>query len=196
MVKLNPLLSLLGGFIAICSIGYCISDLRLHSASDSSHPQETLVNISEIDTQQTHILIDKSDYQLTLFEGDKVLKKYPVVLGRNPIDDKRQSGDACTPEGIFHVRTKYPHAKWSRFIWVDYPNESSWKKFKAGQASGEIPSTASIGGEIGIHGVPEGRDDLISDRVNWTLGCISLSNRHSRELYSLLPSGAQIEIRK
>ncbi len=143
---------------------------------------------------RTRIVIDKSDYRLHLYEGDRLLRTYPMVLGFEPIGDKCREGDGRTPEGKFHIRTKYAHAKWSKFIWLDYPTDESWQRFNARKAAGEIPATASIGGDIGIHGVPEGRDEIIFDRQNWTLGCISLQRAHVDELYALIRTGTEILI--
>ncbi len=123
------------------------------------------------------ILIDKSDYILSIMLDSVIIKQYPVVLGGNPIDDKLREGDQCTPEGTFKIRDKYPHASWSKFIWIDYPNDDSWKKHKAAKSKSLIPKNSSIGGEIGIHGVPDGGNFLIDTKVNWTLGCISLEEQ-------------------
>ena len=147
-------------------------------------------------TSTVSLKIDKSEYTLTLLYDDKAIKEYPVVFGFNALDDKRKEGDGCTPEGIFHIRSKYHHKSWSRFMWIDYPTADSWKKHKASKASGEIESTASIGGEIGIHGVPEGLDGMIQDKDNWTLGCISLRNCDVNEIYDVIGEGAEVEIVK
>ena len=72
---------------------------------------------------------------------------------------------------------------WKYFIWIDYPNKESWSRFKTRKANGDIPASATIGGEIGIHGVPDGADSMIADKVNWTLGCISLTNKDIEDLY-------------
>lgn len=137
----------------------------------------TPLTAATVDTMKTHILIQKSDYKLHLYEKDKLLRSYPVVLGFDPGPDKRMEGDGRTPEGTFHVRTKYPHDRWSKFIWVDYPTSESEARFQRRKAAREIPADATIGGEIGIHGTPAGRDDLIMDKQNWTHGCISLKCR-------------------
>ena len=124
----------------------------------------------------------------------QVIKQYPVVLGENPVDDKRMQGDHCTPEGQFKVRTKYPHQSWEKFIWIDYPNDASMKKFNAAKASGDIPEDASIGGEIGIHGVPGNSDEIISLGINWTLGCISLKNEDINDFYPYIKEGSLVHI--
>ncbi len=151
--------------------------------------------VDDVDTMRTRIVIDKSAYTLEVFEGQRRIRCFPVVLGFDPVHDKRREGDGCTPEGTFKVRTKYDHAKWRKFIWVDYPTDDSWRKFNARKAAGEIPANATIGGDIGIHGVPEGRDDLIEARNNWTLGCISLTRKHVDDLYGLIRTGTEIVIR-
>lgn len=152
-------------------------------------------SLTNIDTNLTRILIDKSDYQLYLFENDCLLRTYPVVLGLDPVTDKMFEGDGCTPEGKFKVRTKYAHAKWSKFIWVDYQTAESWEKFKTRKAAGMIAQYRTIGGEIGIHGVPECLDSLIDRHINWTLGCISLKRADVDELYGAIRTGTDIEIR-
>ena len=142
------------------------------------------------------IFIDKSVYLLQVRHKDSVLITYPCVLGFNPTDDKHQEGDGCTPEGTFKIRSRYAHGSWSYFIWVDYPNDESWRRFKARKADGTLDASATIGGEIGIHGVPEGMDDLIDNGTNWTLGCISLKTAHITDLYKSIGSSTMIEIVK
>lgn len=143
-----------------------------------------------------HLAISKTDYRLKVMADTLVLKTYPVVLGGNPIDDKLRQGDQCTPEGIFHLRAKYPHDKWSKFLWIDYPTEDSWRKHQAAKANGEISESATIGGEVGIHGVPLGRDDMIPAQYNWTLGCISLRNVDIDEIYPFVEIGTRVVISK
>jgi murein L,D-transpeptidase YafK len=44
------------------------------------------------------ILIDKSDYNLYVFENDEWLITYPVVFGNKDQGDKMMEGDRKTPE--------------------------------------------------------------------------------------------------
>ncbi|MEM6686004.1 MAG: L,D-transpeptidase [Bacteroidota bacterium] len=142
------------------------------------------------------ILIDKSDYTLSIIAADTLVKKYDVVFGGNPVDDKEKEGDKRTPEGEFGVRNLYPHKKWSKFIWIDYPNEDSWRKFNERKAAGIIKEGETIGGEVGIHGVPEGMDHLIDEKQNWTLGCISMKNKDVDELFAYVTKQTKITIQK
>ncbi|MCR9171036.1 MAG: L,D-transpeptidase [bacterium] len=160
-------------------------------------PTEKLVDIiaqNGIRKSDLKIHIDKSEYYLAVKHKDSVLIKYPCVFGFNAVDDKAMEGDGCTPEGEFGVRSMYAHKSWKYFIWIDYPNAESWRRFKKRKADGDIPSDATIGGEVGIHGVPEGMDSMIEDGTNWTLGCISLKNAHITDLYKSINRSTKIEI--
>ena len=165
---------------------------------DESHllnyqqPLNELVNIEE----ELLVLIDKSDYKLSILQDDIVLKEYPVVFGGNSVDDKLKEGDKCTPEGTFKIQDKYPHQKWSKFIWINYPTEESWKKHNKAKEDGVIENDATIGGEIGIHGVPEGKDFLITQQINWTLGCIALKNKDVNEIYNFINENSTIIIQQ
>lgn len=138
--------------------------------------------------------VDKSNYCLTVYYARKPMKQYPVVFGPNPVDDKLRQGDCCTPEGRFTVLYARPNANWRKFIRIDYPTSESWTKHQRAKRAGRIPKRAAIGGMIGIHGVPEGSDDLIDRRVNWTLGCVSLKNHDIDEVYSIVRPGTRVVI--
>ena len=180
----------------------------LSSASDRSSVQFTSSNNDLLNYQksitdlipapikksQTAISIEKSRSLLTIYYRDRPIKSYPVVFGSNPVGDKLQEGDRKTPEGTFKIRDLYPHARWSKFIWLDYPNQESWSKHLQAKQQGVIPASASIGGEIGIHGVNRGADYLIDEGSNWTLGCISLKNSDVDEIYSVVEVGTLVKI--
>jgi murein L,D-transpeptidase YafK len=142
----------------------------------------------------TVLVVHKSSRKLTTYKGHTPLKTYPIVLGGNPRGDKMCQGDQCTPEGVYRVKAKYPHAKWTYFIWLDYPNNQNWVKYSKAKRTGHISPKADIGGAIGIHGT---EDDLKNLRgENWTLGCISLVNRHVEEIYPLVDQDTLVVIVK
>jgi murein L,D-transpeptidase YafK len=148
---------------------------------------------NSIDKTKTSILIEKANYRLTLYFDQKPIKSYPVVFG-NPQGDKFREGDKRTPQGILRIRDLYPHPSWSKFLWLDYPNQNSWRKHWQAKRSGKLPWTAAIGGEVGIHGVPSSSDAWVEQRQNWTLGCPSLKNKDVDELYEVVQIGTVVEI--
>jgi murein L,D-transpeptidase YafK len=142
----------------------------------------------------TVIVVHKRSRSLTLYKGLTPLKTYPVVLGKDPLNDKLMQGDMCTPEGVYRVRAKYPHHKWSRFIWIDYPNTQNWLKFARAKNTGKIPLEADIGGQVGIHGTEDEYKNIIGQ--NWTQGCVSLRNQDMEDLYLQVTEQTLVVIRK
>lgn len=143
-----------------------------------------------------YIIIDKSDYELSVYDSKGWYATYPVVFGANPLEDKKMEGDRRTPEGSFYIQGKKPHDKWSRFMHISYPNAESYEKFNKRKQRGEIPRNAKIGGAIGIHGTWPREDYQIDLYKNWTLGCISMKNKDVEELYNFIPVGTKVTIRK
>ena len=154
---------------------------------------------NSIDPDKVFLLIDKSDYRMYLYEDVTLRKVYKVVFGNRDQSDKQVEGDRRTPEGTFHIQAKRFDKSWNRFMLLDYPNESSWVKFHQLQAEGAVPSKATIGGGIGIHGVEYEsgiRDTYVESRINWTLGCISMKNPDVAELYEIIKVGTPVVIRR
>ena len=79
---------------------------------------------------------------------------------------------------------------------LDYPTQEIYKKFNERKSEGVIPSTARIGGSIGIHGTWPHEDFQVDRFRNWTEGCISMRNKDVEELYSIIPVGTKVLIRK
>jgi murein L,D-transpeptidase YafK len=142
------------------------------------------------------ILIDKSDYELSVYDEKGWYATYPVVFGNNNLGDKKMEGDKNTPEGTFRITNKKIHEKWFRFMGLDYPTKESWDKFRRRKQTGEIPASASIGGSIGIHGTWPHEDFVIDRYKNWTDGCVSMKNGDVLELYGFTPSGTTVTIRQ
>ena len=142
------------------------------------------------------ILVRKSDRTLSVFDANRPLKTYTVVLGRDPVAPKLYEGDRRTPEGSYRVVSKSAHRAWQRFLLLDYPNADNLEDYTRGRAQGLVPSrngqVAGTGGAVGIHGTED--DDLNRKGVNWTYGCISLVSRDIQELYDLVSVGTPVVI--
>ncbi len=76
-----------------------------------------------------YIIIDKSDYELKVYDEEGWLATYPVVFGSNDMRDKFMEGDKRTPEGQFKVLLKKIHPKWGPELLLDFPNPETMKKF-------------------------------------------------------------------
>jgi murein L,D-transpeptidase YafK len=180
----------------------CLPACQPEGAVHSLPPQEQLLNrdkplqtlLSSDKREKISVLIEKSKRRLTVFQNLKPVKSYGIVLGGSPVGDKRYEGDMKTPEGIYHLRDLYPHPDWSKFMWINYPTPQSWRKHFQSKFAGEIPWFLPVGSDVGIHGVPQGRDLLIEQGSNWTWGCISLKNSDVDEIYSVVQVGTLVEV--
>jgi murein L,D-transpeptidase YafK len=143
-----------------------------------------------------YVVIDKSDYELKVFDEEGWYATYPVVFGSKDLSDKMQEGDKRTPEGNFKIISKKPHEKWHKMLMLDYPNAESYAKFKERKAAGKISSKAKIGGGIAIHGTWANDDIVVDDFTNWTNGCIALKNTDLDELETFLPIGTKVVIQR
>jgi murein L,D-transpeptidase YafK len=135
------------------------------------------------------VLVKKSDSKLFLKKNGKVFKQYHVAFGANPKGHKHQEGDERTPEGRYFLDYKKADSAYYKSIHISYPNETDKKRAKE---SGVNP-----GGLIMIHGQKNGFGWLswITQRFNWTDGCIAVSNRAMDEIWQSVDVGTPIEIR-
>lgn len=142
------------------------------------------------------VVVSKSRFVLDVYYRRKKIRSYKVVFGPRPKENKMMKGDRCTPEGKFSVLNKHASARYDKFIQIDYPNDSSRVRFEQLKKRGAIPANADIGGDVGIHGIWKGGDEMIDMGVGWTDGCIAMKNKDIEELYGILDVGVKVFIRK
>ena len=142
------------------------------------------------------ILVQKTVRTLSVFDAERRVKTYSIVLGKDPVAAKLYEGDRRTPEGEYRIVSKHVHSQWQRFLLLDYPNPDNLERYARGRAEGLVPArgaqAAGTGGAIGIHGTVN--DALNRQGVNWTYGCISLLSRDIQELYGIVPVGTPVII--
>jgi murein L,D-transpeptidase YafK len=157
-------------------IGYCLFVLSL-SASGEISP-----------TQASRIAIVKSTHTMTLSNDDKVLRKYNVALGRSPKGPKEHQGDHKTPESEYVVDSKNSH---SRFHLALHPSDPN-----ADDRAQAARNYADPGGMVEIHGLPPyfAFVGSFQSSIDWTDGCIAVSNAEIEEIWKLEPVGTKVEI--
>jgi len=135
------------------------------------------------------VLVEKSYKRLHLLSGSQVVRTYSVALGRYPEGHKRQEGDARTPEGHYTLDRRLDRSGFYKAMRVSYPNEDDRE---SARQRGVRP-----GGKIMVHGLANGWSarDLGHPRLNWTQGCIAVTNQEMDEIWELVEVGTPIEIR-
>ena len=137
--------------------------------------------------QIDHIIIDKSDRRMTVWQDGKRLKTYRIALGFAPEGDKTRQGDGKTPEGTFTINRRNDRSAYHLSLGIDYPQASH--KARA-RVAGVDP-----GGDIFIHGQPNQRPDGEVLPGDWTAGCIAVSDAEIGELFAAAQIGTTVEIR-
>ena len=134
------------------------------------------------------IVIVKSAQILTLMNNGQVIKTYKVALG-NPKGPKIQAGDKKTPEGTYFVDAKNPHSLFHRALHLSYPNAADRERARK---LGVHP-----GGDIGIHGLPAQYAWMGAAHrsIDWTTGCIAVTNPEIEEIWDYVSVGTPVEIR-
>jgi murein L,D-transpeptidase YafK len=134
------------------------------------------------------IVISKSTHTLSLMSGKSVLKTYRVALGRGSAGQKQVEGDNRTPEGKYIIDEKKVSSKFHKALHLSYPNaDDRARASKFGK---------SPGGDIEIHGLPTAFAWIGTTQhaVDWTAGCIALSNDEIDEVWKMVSVGTPVEI--
>ena len=134
------------------------------------------------------VVVFKGERKLVLMRGERVLKVFRVALGRNATGHKIKVGDNRTPEGDYVLDSRLADSNFYRALHISYPN---WYDRSRAEFLGVDP-----GGAIMIHGQPNGvsKDYVGHPRIDWTNGCIAVTNREMDEIWSLVADGTEINI--
>jgi len=134
------------------------------------------------------IVIRKGERSLTVFQNGVGLKTYKVALGRVPEGPKRFEGDGRTPEGRYIIDSRKSDSAFHLALHLSYPNAAD-RAFAEGQGR-------EAGGRIMIHGVRNGLGFLgpLHRLVDWTNGCVAVTNREIDELWRVVRDGTPLEL--
>jgi murein L,D-transpeptidase YafK len=134
------------------------------------------------------VVLYKQQRKLLLMSGERVIEDFTVALGRYPVGHKMSEGDGRTPEGFYTLDRKLPDSKFYRAIHISYP---SYEDTERAQFLGVRP-----GGAIMIHGLPKGRSarSVGHPTLDWTSGCIAVTNREMDRIWARIDAGTPIEI--
>lgn len=135
------------------------------------------------------VVVKKKDHKLLLMNGDAVVKSYPVALGRGGLAPKQRQGDHKTPEGAYLIDSRNEASRFHRALHVSYPNEADRERARR---VGVDP-----GGAIMIHGIQNGLGWLGASHrlIDWTDGCIAVTDEEIEEIWTLVPNGTPVDIK-
>jgi len=155
------------------------------------------------------IEVDAGKQQLTLFDGERVLKRYAVSTAKKGLGEK--NGSFCTPRGRHIVRAKIGKGQpagtvfvrrrptgeiWTPELSAKYPGRD-WMLTRILWLSGKERGKNRLGDVdtmrryIYIHGSPE----TAEMGKPGSIGCIRMRNRDIVELFDLVPPYTPVEIK-
>ena len=134
------------------------------------------------------IIVDKFARKCYVYTGGKLKKEFNIELGPNWMGTKLYKGDKATPEGRYYITRKKSHrqTKYYKAMLIDYPNEEDERRYTENVRKGLIPRRGT-GNLIEIHG--EGGKGL-----DWTEGCVAMTNEDIDVLYNLSSVGTPVTI--
>ncbi|HET8609847.1 MAG TPA: L,D-transpeptidase [Burkholderiales bacterium] len=163
------------------------------------------------DSSGPWVLIDTRALTLTVYSaaGTPLARFRNISLGRGGVAAVHLKGDRTTPLGRFRIAWIDSHSRFDLFFGLDYPTlsiaQDAYARHLIGKRdfdavfdallAGRLPpQNTALGGEIGIHGLGQG-DPRIQRDLNWTDGCVALTNAQIHALARWIGIGTEVVIR-
>ena len=135
------------------------------------------------------VVVEKTAHRMTLYAHSHVLRSYTISLGSGGLDPKAKQGDGLTPEGHYEIDRHNAHSSFYRALHINYPSAMDTKVAKA--------RGAAPGGDIMIHGLRNYTGWLGGwhRAIDWTDGCVAVTDDEMDEIWRAVPNGTPVEIR-
>jgi len=156
------------------------------------------------------LLVDTRALTLSVMRGETVLHTYEnIAIGSNGPTREKRVRDEKTPLGDYKIDDIRTSTHFRLFLSINYPNrEDAQHALKNSSISPQQyhaineawrngdtpPQDTSLGGYLGIHGIGAGSLE-IHHNVNWTDGCIAVTNEQVEELATWVRIGTRVSVR-
>jgi murein L,D-transpeptidase YafK len=126
---------------------------------------------------------------MAVYRGEQIIREFRVALGRGGLKPKLRAGDGRVPEGLYTISAHNPASAYHLSLRIDYPTPE--------QSAEAAAHGVRAGGDIMIHGLPDDRSWIGSRHLmmDWTEGCIAVTNPEMNWLYEAVADGTAVEIR-
>ncbi len=177
-------------YLLMESYSYVNENLKEYFKSFSLWKEWIEKTISESKKNMDYsIIIDKFSRKCNVYFKGERKYVFDTELGQNWVGDKRVRGDMATPEGMYKItkKTEKNNTRYYKALLLNYPNNEDKERFQNEIINGSLPSNARIGSMIEIHG-----NGGIG--IDWTEGCIALSNKDMDIIYNISKMGTPVTI--
>jgi len=134
------------------------------------------------------VVVRKSARVLELYDGAQLLRTYHVSLGPHAAGRKQEESDGRTPEGRYTLDYRNPHSSFHLARHISYPAPADRA---CARKRGVDP-----GGLIMVHGLRNGLGwfGRLHTLIDWTDGCIAVTDREIEEIWRVVPDKTPIII--
>ncbi len=155
------------------------------------------------------IYVDTDQQVLTVYDGETPKDVFNnIAIGQAGVTLHKQQGDDKTQLGHYRITWVNPKSRFRTFFGINYPSvedanraleeniitNSTAKQIIAAHQQHKTPSQYTrLGGMLGIHGLGRADPD-IHKRINWTHGCIALTNQQIDRLRKWINIGTVVLI--
>lgn len=132
-----------------------------------------------------------------------------LAFGRAGTSPLHLAGDHTTPLGQFRITRINRDSRYHVFLGLNYPTLSHLdaanrrgvigdreygRLVRYGYRNGQLPANTPLGGHIGLHGLGDA-DPAIHSRMNWTQGCVAMTDEQIEQLLEYVDVGTRVVIR-
>lgn len=168
---------------------YCDDITQIDKLLDRTRETQERFAAEKVNVER--IVVSKDRRQMYLISDGILMRSYTVAFG-DYLGHKQFEGDWRTPEGIYSISAKNPQSQYNKALKISYPNAADIAYAKS---KGRSP-----GGQIMIHGFPVDPIKRLGiaaiHPVDWTLGCVAVTDQEIEEIYKLVQVQTLIEICK
>jgi len=156
------------------------------------------------------LLVDTNALKIEVKKGEKTIDTIDgIAIGQGGAGQKAHRGDNITPYGEYKIGWVGERSAFHRFFGLNYPSvqdaDNALRKglidrytytgiINAHLDNQVPPQNTPLGGRIGIHGLGRG-DEKIHKTMNWTHGCIALTNNQIDHLSQWVNTGTPVKIK-
>jgi murein L,D-transpeptidase YafK len=156
------------------------------------------------------LLVDTTTLKIEVKKGERTVDTISdIAIGRGGAGYKTHRGDDITPYGDYRIGWVGQRSNFRRFFGLTYPNvqdartamikgiinKEAYERIVEANESRQIPpQNTPLGGQIGIHGLGAA-DEKIHRSMNWTHGCIAMTNNQIDHLRRYVEPGMIVKIK-
>jgi murein L,D-transpeptidase YafK len=154
-----------------------------------------------VDTNALKIEVKRGEQTVDIIDG--------IAIGQSGAGEKTHRGDNITPNGEYRIGWVGERSTFHKFFGLNYPSiQDADRALRKGTIDQHTynnilnahlynhvpPQNTPLGGRIGIHGLGNA-SEKIHRTMNWTHGCIALTNNQIDHLSQWVDTGTLVKIK-